>query len=90
MNFLQRIFGTKEKEDAPVIKEAVTPYTNSRGNGNAYVVDPWRYKQILSMLDGLIHPSVVGNNFLELREVRMMPICIPRSNRNMQSDGTFT
>ena len=66
MNFLQRIFGTKEKEEAPVIKEAVTPYANSHSNGHTYVVDPWRYKQILSMLDGLIHPSVVGNNFLEL------------------------
>lgn len=29
-------------------------------------VDSWRYQQILSMLEGLVHPSVVGNNFLEM------------------------
>ena len=67
MNFLQRIFGNKEKNgDALSIKAAATPRDNAGTNHNAYVVDPWRYKQILSMLDGLIHPSVVGNNFLEL------------------------
>ena len=68
MNFLQRIFGSKEKDcGALAIKAAITPHDSAVGaDRDAYVVEPWRYRQILSMLDGLIHPSVVGNNFLEL------------------------
>ncbi len=67
MNFIQRIFGTKDKTEALVVKAGSIPQANNQGGRGAYgVVDPWRYQQILSMLDGLIHPSVVGNNFIEL------------------------
>ncbi len=70
MNFLQRIFSPKEKSEALVVKEDAVPQTDSQiGNHSGlgtYVVDAWKYQQILSMLDGLIHPSVVGNNFLTM------------------------
>lgn len=70
MKFLQGIFNTKKKTEALVVKEEAVPtakpHKDSHATGGAYVVDAWRYQQILSMLDGLIHPSVVGNNFLEM------------------------
>ena len=66
MKLLQRIFGTKEKPEALAVKEDIVPQTDNQGNKSAFVVDAWRYQQILSMLDGLVHPSVVGNNFIEL------------------------
>lgn len=67
MNFIQRIFGTKNKTEALVVKADSMPQTNDQSARGAYsVVDAWRYQQVLSMLDGLIHPSVVGNNFIEL------------------------
>lgn len=66
MNFLQRLFGTKEADNALVVKETSTPQTTGQSQDSTYVQDAWRYQQILSMLDRLIHPSVVGNNFLEM------------------------
>lgn len=66
MNFFQRIFGTKDQTTALTVKEENTPVTVSDKNVDSPVVDAWRYQQILSMLDSLIHPSVVGNNFLEM------------------------
>lgn len=64
MNFLQRLFSTKEKELPLIVKGDNGAMPSNQGN-NA-VVDAWRYSQVASMLDGLIHPSVVGNNFIEL------------------------
>ena len=67
MNFIQRIFGTKDKTEALVVKADSMPQAYNQGDRGAYdVVDAWRYQQILSMIDGLIHPSVVGNNFIEM------------------------
>lgn len=66
MNFIPSIFRTKEKPGAPAVKTNVEPRTDSRSNQGAYVVDAWRYQQILSIIDGIVHPSVVGNNFIEL------------------------
>ena len=66
MGLIKRIFSTKEKIEAPAVRADIVPQTDNRGNQSAYIVDAWRYQQILSKLDGLIHPSVVGNNFIEL------------------------
>lgn len=66
MNFLAKIFSTKEKTEVPAVRADIVPQTDTRGNQSAYIVDAWRYQQILSMLDGLVHPTVVGNNFIEL------------------------
>lgn len=63
MNFLQRLFTTKEKTDVLTTEDSSVQIVGTR---NEAIVEPWRYQQILSMLDGLIHPSVVGNNFIEL------------------------
>lgn len=60
------MFSTKEKTEVPAVRADIVPQTDTRGNRSAYVVDAWRYQQILSMLDGLVHPTVVGNNFIEL------------------------
>lgn len=38
----------------------------SQDNRSFIGVDAWRYQQILSMIDGLTHPSVVGNNFITM------------------------
>lgn len=70
MNFLQRIFNPKEKTEALVVKEDAAPQASPQSDSQAgwgnYVVDAWRYHQIVSMLGGLIRPSVVGNNFIQL------------------------
>ncbi len=66
MSFFQRIFSTKEKTEALVVREDIVPQTDNQSDKSAFVVDAWRYQQVLSALDGLIHPSVVGNNFIEL------------------------
>ena len=66
MRFLQGIFSKKEKAEALTVREDIVPQTDSRGNVTPYIVDAWRYQQILSKLDGLVRPSVVGNNFIEL------------------------
>lgn len=70
MSFLQRIFSPKEKTEALVVKDGAVPMTvhqtDNQSSRGAYVVDAWRYQQILSMLDGLVHPSVVSNNFIEI------------------------
>lgn len=70
MKFLQGIFNPKKKTEALVVKDdavpTAEPQKDNRAAGGTYIVDAWRYQQILSMLDGLIHPSVVGNNFLEM------------------------
>lgn len=66
MRFLQGIFSKKEKTEVLTVREDIVPQTDSRGNVTPYIVDAWRYQQILSQLDGLVHPSVVGNNFIEL------------------------
>lgn len=70
MNILHRIFRTKESSIPAALvepqRQSVT-VTDSCGNKDIVsVADAWRYNQILSMLDGLIHPSVVGNNFIQM------------------------
>lgn len=66
MSFLPRIFRKKEQQETLTVREDIVPQIDSQGNKSAFVVDAWRYQQVLSMLDGLIHPTVVGNNFIEL------------------------
>ena len=68
MNLIRRIFGTKDKTEALVVKAESMPQANNQGGRGAYnvVEDAFRYQNILSMLDRLIHPSVVGNNFIEM------------------------
>lgn len=66
MSFIRRIFGTKDKTEALVVKADSMTQANNQGTRGAGVVDAWKYQQVLSMIDSLIHPSVVGNNFIEL------------------------
>lgn len=68
MNLIQRLFSTKEKTEAPVEEAEIIPQPNNQGDRGAHniVEDAFRYQNILSMLDRLIHPSVVGNNFIEM------------------------
>ena len=66
MGLIKRIFSIKEKIEAPAVRADIVSQTDNRGNQSAFIVDAWRYQQILSMLDGLIHPTVVGNNFIEM------------------------
>lgn len=65
MNFFSSIFGSKQRvEDAPTVKangeqeievrEAPVGVTNAR------------YQEILSMLDGIVHPTTVGDNFMTM------------------------
>ena len=66
MNFLQRIFKTKESPEPESTSAEIVPQSGNDGGRPTYVQDAWRYQQIMSMLDGVIHPTVVGNNFIEL------------------------
>lgn len=69
MNFFQRIFSSKENAEALTVKESTGPATAMTvcvDKTPDYVEQGWRYQQILSMIDGLVHPTVVGNNFIEL------------------------
>lgn len=68
MNLIRRLFSTKEKTEAPVEEAEIIPQPNNQGDRGAHniVEDAFRYQNILSMLDRLIHPSVVGNNFIEM------------------------
>lgn len=66
MNFFRNIFSTKDKPESIVVKADTVPQTVSNDNNGTVVADAWRYQQVLSMLDGLIHPSVVGNNFIQM------------------------
>lgn len=65
MNFLQRIFSTKSSNE-PVIVTETTGTNNGSQPGINMSVGSWRLQQIQSMLDGLVHPSVADNNFLEM------------------------
>jgi len=68
MNLIRRLFSTKKKTEAPVEEAEIIPQPNNQGDRGAHniVEDAFRYQNILSMLDRLIHPSVVGNNFIEM------------------------
>jgi len=67
MNFIQRIFGSKEKAEAMVVKADDTQHPDNLGTRRDVVVeDAFRYQNMLSMIDRLVHPSVVGNNFIQL------------------------
>lgn len=65
MNFLTNIFRSKSTSTAPVRKEDTAREIEVREKVPVGV-DSWRYQQILSMMEGLVHPTVVGNNFLEM------------------------
>lgn len=69
MNFLRRIFSSKDNAETLTVKAAEEPTTAAPvcvDKTPDYVAQGWRYQQILSMLDGLVHPTVVGNNFIQL------------------------
>lgn len=66
MNFFKRKYAKKETTEAVAVRADVVPQVDRQGSQSAFVVDAWRYRQVLGMLDGLIHPSVVSNNFIEL------------------------
>ena len=71
MRFFPSIFRTKEKYEVEEFEECETPQEvvpepEPEPRQEPHVPEAWRYNQILSMLDSLIHPSVVGNNFIEL------------------------
>lgn len=50
------------------MKAGSMPQADNRSDRGAQniVEDAFRYQNVLSMLDRLVHPSVVGNNFIEL------------------------
>lgn len=65
MGFLSKIFGSKNVTEVPTLKEQ----TGSEPAVHDQVptgVDAWRYQQILSMLESIVHPTVVGDNFIEM------------------------
>lgn len=66
MKFLKGIFGTKEKSEALTVREDIVPRKDRDGNTSPYVLEAWRYQQILAKLDSLVQPTVVGNNFIEM------------------------
>ena len=66
MGILQRFFKTKETTEALIVKEDTAPETNNQSDRRISGFDPWRYQQLMSMIDGIYHPSVVGNNFIQL------------------------
>lgn len=71
MNILKRIFNTKETPDGKnVVRKGATQTAHSGDDkgkpASATDVDYSRRLQILSMFDGLTHPSVVSNNFITL------------------------
>ena len=65
MSFLSKIFSSKSTSKDLVLKEQTEREINVREQV-LVGVDSWRYQQILSMLEGLVHPTVVGDNFLEM------------------------
>lgn len=70
MKFFPSIFKTKGKREVPEVTKEATPCeavcSESRNDRTPYVVDAWRYQQILSKLDSLVNPYVVDGNFIEL------------------------
>ncbi len=66
MNFLTKIFSTKQDAVVEAGGDITLPQQTTHDGRSRDVVDAWRYQQILSMIDGLVHPTVVGNNFIEL------------------------
>ena len=65
MNFFSKIFSSKSQLTDLSLKNQMEGDVSVREQVPASV-DSWRYQEILSMIDGLVHPTVVGNNFLEL------------------------
>ena len=65
MNFFSKIFSSKSTSTDIALKEQ-----SERGiavrEQVPVGVDSRRYQEILSMLDGLVHPTIAGNNFLEM------------------------
>ena len=65
MSFFSKIFGSKSTSNELALKEQSEREVVVKEHV-PLGVDSWRYQEILSMLDGLVHPTVVGNNFLEM------------------------
>ncbi len=65
MNFLSKIFSSKSTSQALVVKEDNETEIAVREPASADVTNA-RYQQILSMMEGIVHPLTVGNNFLEM------------------------
>lgn len=65
MKFLETIFGKRNTTTALIKKDDVVRDIAVR-ESESVRADACKYLELLSKLDGLIHPSVVGNNFLEM------------------------
>ena len=65
MNFFSKIFSSKSTSTDIVLK-AESEREIAVREQVPVGVDSWRYQQILSMLEGLVHPTVVGDNFIEM------------------------
>lgn len=61
MNLLTKIF-RKKGTDVPGVQSTEVAIRETPPVG----VDSWRYQQILSMMEGFVHPTVVSDNFIEL------------------------
>lgn len=67
MNFIQRIFGAKEQAPiAVVVKETPAPVVSKSNEEIIAEQQAWRFQQILAEFEKIVHPTVVGNNFIEL------------------------
>ncbi len=69
MNLLQSIFNPKAFAEELTAKAADTSAVITKSSSvkaDFVIPDAWRYSQIQAMLDGLIRPTVVGDNFIEL------------------------
>ena len=65
MGFLSKIFGSKNVTEVPTLNEQTGSEPTVRDQVPTGV-DAWRYQQILSMLESIVHPTVVGDNFIEM------------------------
>lgn len=65
MNFFSKIFGSKSTSNELVLK-GQADREDAFKEQVPVGVDSSRYQQLLSMLDSIVHPTVVGNNFLEM------------------------
>ncbi len=75
MSFFSKIFAPIDRLAELVVKEGserepagveLPPRLVGQSDSVRLGVDSVRYQEIMSMLDGIVHPTVVGDNFLEL------------------------
>ena len=66
MNFFTRIFGQKSVPAELERKEYTEREIAVREQSVPAGVDAWRYQEIVSALESLVHPTMVGDNFMQM------------------------